>query len=105
MQYTAVKIYKLLKRIRFTIAHFFNQMACKIIFFLNNVSYKKFSTMGLPFVSVSLGGECKSHSAPFIGGQVSCRWPACPAYLFKRVQRNGSKLKDQTQNSNLIHKK
>jgi len=59
MKYILVRIYKLLKRLKFKLSYPFNQLVCKVIFWLNNISFGKFSTMGLPFISVSLGGECK----------------------------------------------
>jgi len=57
MQKIIIYIYKGLRRFKIILINFVNNIICKIIFYLNNVSHENFHSNGLPYIMVALGGS------------------------------------------------
>jgi len=53
----AFLIYKGIRRILYFIINNVDFIRCRIIFFGNNVHYSSFKTIGIPYVSVAIGGN------------------------------------------------
>lgn len=51
-------IYKAFRKCSNIIFNNINKLRCHVIFWGNNINYKNFSTSGIPFVSVAIGGTC-----------------------------------------------
>ncbi len=51
-------IYKVIRRFFIGLTNPINNLRCHIIFWGNNINYKKFKSNGIPKVSVAIGGSC-----------------------------------------------
>ncbi|MEZ5105874.1 MAG: acyltransferase [Draconibacterium sp.] len=58
MQKIVTYIYKGVRKIFLSIIFLINKFVTWLIFYSNNIKFKKFKTKGIPYISVALGGNC-----------------------------------------------
>jgi acetyltransferase-like isoleucine patch superfamily enzyme len=51
-------IFKLFRKIYYTLKSLIDKLRCNVVFWGNNVMYNSFKTTGVPYVSVAIGGSC-----------------------------------------------
>ena len=51
-------IYKAIRKLSEIICYLIDKLRCRMIFWGNNITHTKFTTYGVPYVSVAIGGSC-----------------------------------------------
>lgn len=58
MQKTISILFKILRRVINSVRKGLTNIYCRLVFYINNINFSSFATNGVPFVSISINGQC-----------------------------------------------